>query len=106
MTDAYDFLKDGEIVQALLNVFTRMTGEVFFFGVVICAVAALTYLQTQSIGAAVIIFLLISGSLLTSHLIGFSTPDALIPVQFQTWLYILVAAGIAGVILFVWFKNR
>jgi len=105
MTDAYDLLMEGEYLRAVIDPFTRITGEPFFYGFLLLSAMLVIYLQTGNIGIPLMIFLVVSVSLMTSHLVQFAVNNAFIPQEFQTWAYIVVTVAFAGVILYVWWKK-
>lgn len=105
MTDPFNLTIHGEYLQAFIKVFSQTSGEPFFFFIVLMMLFILTYLVTNNFGIATMIFFIISGSLLFSHLTTFTAEkNLLIPSEFQSWIYILIVVG--GVAAYFWFALR
>lgn len=87
MTQAFELLASGKIIDALLTVYTTPLGVGFYFLILVLTLT-MVYLKTQSIRAVSITFLIMAS--MTIPFIRVS--------QFQAILYFLLAVGIAIII--------
>lgn len=80
---ALDSIMDGQLLRGIFEVFTDSTGDAFFFFVILSMFSVLVYVQTGSASFTALIFVVMSGALVGSHLTQFSENFGLIPQQFQ-----------------------
>lgn len=105
MATPLDYLLQGEYLKGIIEPFSRVTGLSFFLFVILTAIMVIAYAQTGSIAVPLILFFVISGSLMYSHLADFSVPTYIIPEPFQTFAYILVIGALAAVLIAVFTKK-
>ena len=104
MTQAYDLLLDGEIVRAIIEVFTNIVGEPFFYFMCFAMLSALLYVGTRNIAMPLVVGLLYLGSLGYSHIADFSLtaggflPDVLVPGEFMGYVYLVFVLGLTYII--------
>ena len=104
MTQAYDLLLDGEIVRAIIEVFTNIVGEPFFYFMCFAMLSALLYVGTRNIAMPFVVGILYLGSLAGSHIADFATvgytyvPEMLIPGDFMSYVYLVFVLGLTYII--------
>jgi hypothetical protein len=79
---ALDTIKAGDVFKGVLEVFTSTTGDFFYF-VLISMLCLLIYAQTQNAAFVAMVFIILAGALVGSHLTQFTASFGLVPEEFQ-----------------------
>lgn len=104
MTQAYDLLLDGEIVRAIIEVFTNIVGEPFFYFMCFAMLSAVLYVGTRNVAMPLVLGLLGLGALAGSHIADFAriggafVPETLIPGEFMGYVYLVFVLGLTYVV--------
>ena len=103
MEDAFRLLLNGEYLRAILEPFIRISGETFFYFMILLATMSLLYLTMQDIALPIIFLLIAFGSLTLSHLSPFNTASYnMIPAEFDNVMHIAIALGLTFLVYKVW----
>jgi hypothetical protein len=80
---ALDTILTGNLFKGFTEVFTDTTGSVLFFFIAISMFSVLVYVQTQNAAFTAMLFIILAGSLVGSHLTQFGLTYGLVPEPFQ-----------------------
>lgn len=97
MTEAWDLLMQGEFLQAVFMVYSYLTSEPFFLFMLIGAFSMVVWAATDSAVFAFIMFMVITSTLVMSHISQFSSVFGVIPSELQSYiaLALVIVTGAA-----------
>jgi hypothetical protein len=96
---ALDSILEGQILKGFTEVFTDTTGAVFFYFIVLSMFSVLVYTQTQNAAFTAILFIILAGALVGSHLSQFGLSYGLIPEPFQ---FVILGFLLLALMYVVW----
>lgn len=105
MTLAWDYLSQGEILQALITIYSELASEPFLFFIGLGGFTIVVWAATDSLPFAMIMFMIVGSSLVLSHLTQFSLHNALIIEEMQVWVLLLLIIAFGSLIWYVLTKR-
>ena len=104
MTDAFNYILDGEYLWAILNPFIRIVGTEWTLFFLLMIMLVFLYLKTESLAMPLMVGITALASLNMSTL--FSDKDyPLIPEQFDVWVALFLAGALAFLVYSIWMKK-
>lgn len=105
MTNAFNYLLQGEFLRAILTVFTDVTSEPFIVFCLMSGFTLILFIGTGSAAFAGMVFITLAAIFVGSHLTEFQTTYGIMPAEFNWLVLLALTLAFAGIMWYAFMRK-